>query len=79
MTKSYVDRGPHEAFFGPDNRTIWAGTRGVSSVDLIDAFNGTIVDRIFTAAGPSKVVFNGNGTIAYVNHIFDAIVSVGRA
>lgn len=76
ISKSYVDRGPHEAFFAPDNRTIWIGTRGVYSVDIIDGFNGTLLDRIFTANGPSKVLFSGNGTIAYVNHIFDAIISV---
>lgn len=76
VSKTYVDRAPHEAFFAPDNRTVWIGTRGVSSVDIIDGLNGTFIDRIFTAAGPSKVLFSGNGTIAYVNHIFDAIISV---
>jgi YVTN family beta-propeller protein len=76
VSKAYVDRGPHEAFFAPDNRTVWIGTRGVSSVNVIDAFNATLLDRIFTAAGPSKVLFSGNGTLAYVNHIEDAIISV---
>lgn len=50
-----MDRGPHEAFFAPDNRTIWIGTRGVYSVDVIDGFTGELLDRIFTANGPSKV------------------------
>lgn len=76
VSKIYVDRGPHEAFFAPDNRTIWIGTRGVDTVDIVDGLNGTFLGRIFTAAGPSKVLFSGNGTIAYVNHIFDAILSV---
>ncbi|CZT14214.1 uncharacterized protein RCC_00188 [Ramularia collo-cygni] len=76
ITRAYVDRGPHEAFFAPDNRTIWIGTRGVSSVNIIDGMNGTLLDKIATGRGPSKVLFSPNGTIAYVNHIFEPVISV---
>lgn len=76
VTRAYVDRGPHEAFFAPDNRTIWIGTRGVSSVNIIDGMNGTMLGKIPTGKGPSKVLFSPNGTTAYVNHIFEPIISV---
>ena len=73
---SYVDRGPHEAFFSPDGLAIWIGTRGVSSVSCIDAMNGTLLNRIYTGQGPSKVLFSPDGSTAYVNHIFEPILSV---
>ncbi|KXT03440.1 hypothetical protein AC578_1656 [Pseudocercospora eumusae] len=70
---AYVDRGPHEAFFAPDKRTVWIGTRGVSSVKGIDGMNGTILGRIPTGKGPSKVLCSPDGQTAYVNHIMDPI------
>lgn len=76
VSRAYVDRGPHEAFFAPDNRTIWIGTRGVSSVNIIDGMNGTLLGKIPTGKGPSKVLFSPNGTTAYVNHIFEPVISV---
>ena len=76
VSQTYVDRGAHESFFSPDNRTAWIGTRGVSTVDVIDGLEGRLIDRIETAEGPSKVLFSPNGTTAYVNHIFAPVVSV---
>lgn len=76
VSQTYVDRGPHEAFFSADNRTIWVGTRGVSSVNIVDGLEGRLIGRIPTADGPSKVLFSPNGTVAYVNHIRAPVVSV---
>lgn len=76
ISQAYVDRGPHEAMFAPDNRTIWIGTRGVSSISIVDAINATVLERIQTGNGPSKVLFSPNGTLAYVNHIMDPVISV---
>jgi YVTN family beta-propeller protein len=76
VSQTFVDRGPHEAFFSPDNRTIWIGTRGVSSVNIVDGIKGSLIGRIKTADGPSKVLFSPNGTEAYVNHIRAPVISV---
>ncbi|GIZ48308.1 hypothetical protein CKM354_001137500 [Cercospora kikuchii] len=76
VTTAYVDRGPHEAFFAPDNRTIWIGTRGVSSIQILDGMNGTALSRIMTGKGPSKVLFSPDGTTAYVNHIMEPLIAV---
>jgi YVTN family beta-propeller protein len=73
---TYVDRGPHEAFFTSDNRTLWIGTRGVSSVQVVDGMNGTTLSRIATGRGPSKVLFSPDGATAYVNHIFEPLIAV---
>jgi YVTN family beta-propeller protein len=69
VSQTYVDRNAHEAFFAPDNRTIWVGTRGVDTVELIDGFEGTVMRRIESFGGPSKVLFSPDGKVAYVNHI----------
>jgi YVTN family beta-propeller protein len=76
VSQTHCNRAPHEAFFAADNRTVWVGTRGVSSIDLIDGIAGGVIARIPTADGPSKVLFSPNGTVAYVNHIRASVVSV---
>lgn len=76
ISQTFVDRAPHEAFFSPDNRTVWVGTRGVSNVNIVDGVRGGLIGRIPTAEGPSKVLFSPNGMEAYVNHIRAALVSV---
>lgn len=76
VSQTFVDRGPHEAFFSPDNRTVWVGTRGVSSVNVVDGINGGLLGRIPTADGPSKVLFSPDGKTAYVNHIRAAVITV---
>ncbi|OAP57006.1 hypothetical protein AYL99_09118 [Fonsecaea erecta] len=76
VSQIWTDRAPHEAFFAPDNRTIWVGTRGTNHVTVVDGLAGTILGTIHTADGPSKVVFSPDGTTAYVNHIRDPILSI---
>ncbi|KAF2787834.1 hypothetical protein K505DRAFT_367016 [Melanomma pulvis-pyrius CBS 109.77] len=66
VSKTYVDRNPHEAFFAPDNRTVWIGTRGVESIEVIDGLEGTVIGRISSYGGPSKVLFSPDGKTAYV-------------
>lgn len=48
----------------------------MSSVNIIDGLNGTLIDRIATADGPSKVLFSPDGLTAYVNHIRAPLISV---
>ncbi|EXJ59331.1 uncharacterized protein A1O5_12212 [Cladophialophora psammophila CBS 110553] len=76
VSQTWTDRAPHEAFFAPDNRTVWVGTRGTNHVTVVDGLAGKILDTIHTANGPSKVVFSPDGTTAYVNHIRDPILSI---
>ncbi|KAF2476597.1 uncharacterized protein BDR25DRAFT_322011 [Lindgomyces ingoldianus] len=66
---TYVDQNAHEAFFAADNRTIWVCTRGVDTIELVDGFSGTIVGKISSYGGPSKVFFSLDRKTAYVNHI----------
>ncbi|KIX98043.1 uncharacterized protein Z520_06122 [Fonsecaea multimorphosa CBS 102226] len=76
VSQTWTDRAPHEAFFAPDNRTVWVGTRGTNHVTVVDGLAGTILGTIHTADGPSKVVFSPDGATAYVNHIRDPILSI---
>jgi YVTN family beta-propeller protein len=75
---SYVGRAPHEGFVAPDGRTLWVAVRGESHVAVISVRTGREVDRIATAAGPSKVVFSPDGRLAYVNHVRASEVTVIR-
>jgi YVTN family beta-propeller protein len=65
---TYVGRSPHEGFISPDRRTLWVAVRGQRHVSVISVRTGREVDRIRTADGPSKVVFNPRGDRAFVNH-----------
>jgi DNA-binding beta-propeller fold protein YncE len=76
VSQTFVDRQPHEAFFSADNRTIWIGTRGVDSINIIDGLKGTLLERVPSYGGPSKVLFSPDGATAYVNHIRAAYVDV---
>ena len=75
ISQTFVDRNSHEAFFAPDNRTIWVGTRGVDFVDIVDGLHGGLIDKVPSFGGPSKVLFSPDGRVAYVNHIRSASVS----
>lgn len=75
VSQTFTSRGPHEAFFAADNRTIWIGTRGVDHVEIVDGLNGGIIGTIDSWGGPSKVLFSPDGRTAYVNHIRSPSVS----
>jgi len=76
VSQTFAGRAVHEAFFAPDNRTVWVASRALQEVDLIDGLNGGIIGRISTADGPSKVLFSPNGDWAYVNHIRNATIDI---
>lgn len=76
VSRTYVDRNAHEAFFAPDNTTVWIGTRGVDTLSIVDGLAGTIVGKIPSYGGPSKVLFSPDGTTAYVNHIRSPYIDV---
>ncbi|KAK0106220.1 hypothetical protein ONS96_003863 [Cadophora gregata f. sp. sojae] len=76
VSQTSVDRASHEAFFEHDGRTVWVACRGTNFVDLVDGWEGGVVDRIETLPGPSKVLFSPDGKLAYVNHIKSPTISV---
>jgi len=69
-TTSTVGRAPHEGFISPDGSELWVAVRGDDDVAIINISTGQVTDRVQTLAGPSKVVFSPDGTLAYVNHLF---------
>jgi YVTN family beta-propeller protein len=76
ISRTFVDRAPHEAFFSTDNRTVWVGTRGVDRIDIVDGLKGGIIGNISSPGGPSKVLFSPDSKTAYANHIRSATVSI---
>ncbi|KZT54126.1 putative isomerase YbhE [Calocera cornea HHB12733] len=76
VSQTYAGRAVHEAFFAPDNRTVWVASRALQEVDIIDGLHGGVIDRVITADGPSKVLFSPDGRWAYVNHIRNATIDI---
>ncbi len=76
VSQTSVGRQAHEAFFAADNRTVWVGTRGTDSIDIVDGLNGGVVGRVLSPGGPSKVLFSPDGLTAYANHIRSATLSI---
>lgn len=75
VSQTSTSRGPHEAFFAADNRTIWVGTRGVEYLEIVDGLTGGVIGNIDSWGGPSKVLFSPDGKTAYVNHVRSPSVS----
>ncbi|KAF2099231.1 40-residue YVTN family beta-propeller repeat protein [Rhizodiscina lignyota] len=76
VSTTSVGRNAHEAFFSADNRTVWAGTRGVETLAIVDGLKGGVIENIPAPGGPSKVVFSPNSDLAYVNHIRAAYIGI---
>ena len=66
----YIGRSPHEAFFRPDGRELWAAVRGESYLSVIDPIRKTEVRRVVTANGPGMVLFRPDGRYAFVTSSF---------
>ncbi|MBN1004720.1 beta-propeller fold lactonase family protein, partial [Pseudomonas aeruginosa] len=73
---AYIGRSPHEAFFTPDGKHVWAVVRGENYVSVIDAATFKEVGRIETAPGPGMVLFHPQKNIAFVVHSFTPEVDV---
>jgi len=76
VSKTFVGRGAHEAFFTPDSKEVWVADRALARLDIVDAAHGGVVGSIATDDGPSKVLFSPDGQFAYVNHIRSATIDV---
>src|SRR5580765_4824021 len=66
----YIGRSPHEAFFTPDGRELWATVRGEDYVSVIDPVRMVEVRRVKTANGPAMVLFRPDGRYAFVPSSF---------
>ena len=53
----YIGRSPHEAFFTPDGKELWATVRGENYVSVIDPVQMKEIRRVQTANGPGMVLF----------------------
>src|SRR5262249_50342549 len=66
----YIGRSPHEAFFTPDGREVWATVRGEDYVSVIDPVAMKEVRRVKVANGPGMVLFRPDGRYAFVPSSF---------
>jgi YVTN family beta-propeller protein len=73
---SYIGRNPHEAFFTPDGKQVWAVVRGEDHLALIDPVTFKETGRIKTTSGPGMVIFSKDGKVAFVCNSFNPVVEV---
>jgi YVTN family beta-propeller protein len=61
---------PHEAFFTPDGKELWATVRGEDYVSVIDPVQLKETRRVPSANGPGMVLFRPDGRYAFVPSSF---------
>ncbi len=66
----YIGRSPHEAFFTPDGKALWATVRGEDYVSVIDPVRMKETRRVRTANGPGMVLFRPDGRYAFITSSF---------
>ena len=66
----YIGRSPHEAFFTPNGKELWATVRGEDYVSVIDPVRMKEIRRVQTANGPAMVLFRPDGKFAFVPSSF---------
>jgi YVTN family beta-propeller protein len=72
----YVGRAPHEAFFTPNGRELWATVRGENYVSVIDPQKMKEIRRIEVANGPGMTMFGPDGKYAFVCSSFTPELAV---
>jgi YVTN family beta-propeller protein len=72
----YVGRSPHEAFFTPNGRELWATVRGENYVSVIDPQKMKEIRRIELANGPGMTMFGPDGKYAFVCSSFTPELAV---
>src|ERR1700744_6066016 len=63
---TYIGRSPHEAFYTPDGREVWATVRGEDYVSVLDANTFKETDRIKTPGGPGMTIFSTDGKYGFI-------------
>jgi len=72
----YVGRSPHEAFFTPNGRELWATVRGENYVSVIDPQKMKETLRIELTNGPGMTMFGPDGKYAFVCSSFTPELAV---
>ncbi|HEU4731342.1 MAG TPA: DUF305 domain-containing protein [Kofleriaceae bacterium] len=68
---TYVGRSPHEAFFTPDGKEVWASVRGEDYISVIDPGDFLEKRRIQVPSGPGMIIFSPDGRYGYVCSSFN--------
>jgi len=68
---TYIGRSPHEAFFTPDGKEVWATVRGEDYVSVLDATTFEETARIKTPGGPGMTIFSPDGRYGYICSSFN--------
>ena len=63
---TYIGRSPHEAFYTPDGKEVWATVRGEDYVSVIDPVTFEETARIRTPGGPGMTIFSPDGRYGYI-------------
>ena len=66
----YLGRAPHEAFFTPDGKEIYAAVRGEDYVSVLKADTLEEITRVHTNPGPGMILFRPDGKYAFVPSSF---------
>ena len=78
---TYFGRAPHEAFFTPDGKEVWATIRGANYVAVLDGRTYRETARIIVPNGPGMAIFSPDGRYGYVCSSFapeTVVISVAR-
>jgi YVTN family beta-propeller protein len=68
---TYVGRSPHEAFFTPNGREVWATVRGQDYIAVLDGTSFEERAQIQVPAGPGMQMFSPDGKYGYVCSSFN--------
>jgi YVTN family beta-propeller protein len=78
---TYFGRAPHEAFFTPDGKEVWATIRGANYVAVLDGRTYREKARIIVPNGPGMAIFSPDGRYGYVCSSFTpetVVISVAQ-
>ena len=78
---TYFGRAPHEAFFTPDGKEVWAAIRGANYVAVLDGRTFREKAHILVPDGPGMAIFSPDGRYGYVCSSFTpetVVISVAQ-
>jgi YVTN family beta-propeller protein len=78
---THFGRAPHEAFFTPDGKEVWATIRGANYVSVLDGRTYQEKAHITVPNGPGMAIFSPDGKYGYVCSSFNpetVVISVSQ-
>jgi YVTN family beta-propeller protein len=78
---THFGRAPHEAFFTPDGKEVWATIRGADYVAVLNGRTYLETARIIVPNGPGMAIFSPDGRYGYACSSFTpetVVISVAR-